>query len=89
MRVVHCLCVDGFFEMHCVANNAYLTHFISYKAFVVLHANEEATAEEIIEWCRTRLAKFRVTEFVEFCKELPRTSVGKIQKHLLRNRDAK
>ena len=59
------------------------------KAFVVLHANEEATAEEIIEWCRARLAKFRVPEFVEFCKELPRTSVGKIQKHLLRNREAK
>ena len=38
------------------------------KAFVVLHANEEATAEEIIEWCRARLAKFRVPEFVEFCQ---------------------
>ena len=48
------------------------------KAFVVLHANEEATVEEIIEWCRGRLAKFRVPEFVEFCKDLPRTSVGKI-----------
>jgi len=59
------------------------------KAYVVLHANEEATAEEIIEWCRARLAKFRVPEFVEFCKELPRTSVGKIQKHILRNREAK
>jgi carnitine-CoA ligase len=54
------------------------------KAFVVLHANEEATVEEIIDWCRGRLAKFRVPEFVEFRTELPRTSVGKIQKHLLR-----
>jgi carnitine-CoA ligase len=59
------------------------------KAFVVLHANEEATAEEIIEWCRARLAKFRVPEFVEFCQELPRTSVGKIQKHILRSQEAK
>ena len=58
------------------------------KAFVVLHANEEATVEEIIDWCRGRLAKFRVPEFVEFCKELPRTSVGKIQKHLLRRHNA-
>jgi len=59
------------------------------KAFVVLHANEEATAEEIIKWCRARLAKFRVPEFVEFRKELPRTSVGKIQKHFLRNGEEK
>lgn len=55
------------------------------KAFIVLHTNEQATVEEIIDWCRGRLARFRVPEFVEFCKELPRTSVGKIQKHLLRD----
>jgi crotonobetaine/carnitine-CoA ligase len=30
------------------------------------------------------LAKFRVPELVEFRRELPRTSVGKIQKHILR-----
>jgi carnitine-CoA ligase len=55
------------------------------KAFVVLYKEEQATAEEIIEWCRSRLAKFRVPEFVEFRTELPRTSVGKIQKHILRS----
>lgn len=58
------------------------------KAFVVLHKEEQATAEEIIEWCRNRLAKFRIPEFVEFCTELPRTSVGKIQKHILRLQEA-
>ncbi|GAC1367073.1 MAG: crotonobetaine/carnitine-CoA ligase [Ktedonobacteraceae bacterium] len=57
------------------------------KAFVVLRAHEQASAEEIIAWCRARLAKFRVPEFVEFCAELPRTSVGKIQKHVLRRQD--
>jgi crotonobetaine/carnitine-CoA ligase len=54
------------------------------KAFVVLHAERTATAEELIGWCAARLARFRVPEFVEFRTELPRTSVGKIQKHLLR-----
>lgn len=54
------------------------------KAFVVLRQGEQATAEDIIAWCQTRLAKFRVPEFVEFRTELPRTSVGKIQKHILR-----
>ena len=57
------------------------------KAFVVLHQHQQATPEEIIVWCRDRLAKFRVPEFVEFRSELPRTSVGKIQKHVLRRQE--
>jgi crotonobetaine/carnitine-CoA ligase len=58
------------------------------KAYVVLGAGCVATAEEIHAWCVERLAKFRVPEFVEFRNELPRTSVGKIQKHLLRAESA-
>ncbi len=54
------------------------------KAYVVLGEGHQATAQELIGWCRVRLASFRVPEFVEFRPELPRTSVGKIQKHLLR-----
>jgi crotonobetaine/carnitine-CoA ligase len=57
------------------------------KAFVVLHKREQVSDEEIIAWCQERLAKFRVPEFVEFCTELPRTSVGKIQKHVLRRQE--
>jgi acyl-CoA synthetase (AMP-forming)/AMP-acid ligase II len=44
----------------------------------------QLTADELIAWCAERLARFRVPEFVEFRAEFPRTSVGKIQKHLLR-----
>jgi crotonobetaine/carnitine-CoA ligase len=54
------------------------------KAYVVLREGRAATVEELIAWCAARLAKFRVPELVEFRSELPRTSVGKIQKHLLR-----
>lgn len=54
------------------------------KAFVVPRAGAVVSAEEIITWCAERLAKFRVPEVVEFRPELPRTSVGKIQKHILR-----
>ena len=57
------------------------------KAFAVLKKGEQAEADEIIDWCRSRLAKFRVPEFIEFRTELPRTSVGKIQKHILRQQD--
>jgi carnitine-CoA ligase len=52
-------------------------------AFVVPRG-EGATEEELIEWCAGRLAKFRVPSEVATVGELPRTPVGKIQKHLLR-----
>jgi crotonobetaine/carnitine-CoA ligase len=56
----------------------------SIKAYVVLREGFNANGDELIAWCATRLAKFRVPELVEFRAELPRTSVGKIQKHVLR-----
>ncbi len=52
--------------------------------FVVLHPGTEASAEELLAHCRERMAKFKVPDRVVFVDELPRTSVGKIQKHLLR-----
>ena len=54
------------------------------KAYVILQDGGSATAEEIIEFCRERLSKFRVPEAVEFRDKFPRTSIGKIQKHILR-----
>ena len=53
-------------------------------AVVVPREDEALTEDEIIAWCRQRLARFRVPQFVRFRSELPRTAVGKIQKHLLR-----
>src|SRR5262249_8119836 len=53
------------------------------KAFVILKDGASATAPELIEWCRARLSAFKVPEQVEFRASFPRTSVGKIQKHLL------
>lgn len=54
-------------------------------AFVVLGDGESAEPDELIEWCTERLATFRVPSVVELTHQLPRTPVGKIQKHLLRN----
>jgi len=48
------------------------------KAFVVLEEGAELDAEELIEFCRERLSKFKVPKFVEFRAELPKTFVGKI-----------
>jgi long-chain acyl-CoA synthetase len=48
------------------------------KAWVVAKPGETLTEEEIKEWCRDRLAKFKIPTFVEFRSELPKTTVGKI-----------
>jgi len=56
------------------------------KAFVTLKPNQEASEDEIMEHCREKLAGFKVPKAVEFA-ELPKTSTGKIQKFLLRNRE--
>ncbi len=53
-------------------------------AFVELKPGAAATAEEIIAFCRERLAGFKVPRHIVFA-ELPKTSTGKIQKHVLRS----
>jgi Acyl-CoA synthetases (AMP-forming)/AMP-acid ligases II len=53
-------------------------------AFVELRDGEHATAEELIDWCRAHLAKFKVPRHVVFA-EIPKTSTGKIQKFKLRD----
>jgi long-chain acyl-CoA synthetase len=45
---------------------------------VVLKEGESASAEDIKEWCKDRLAKYKIPTEVEFRKELPKTTVGKI-----------
>ena len=54
----------------------------SIKAYVIVRERASTTAPELIAWCRQRLSAFKVPEVVEFRETFPRTSVGKIQKHL-------
>lgn len=48
------------------------------KAWVVVKPGETLTEEEVKAWCKERLANFKVPTMVEFRKELPKTTVGKI-----------
>lgn len=48
------------------------------KAWVVVNPGETLTEEEVRDWCKERLAKFKVPTHVEFRTELPKTTVGKI-----------
>ena len=56
------------------------------KAFVTLKPQQTASEDDIVEHCRGKLAGFKVPKTIEF-GDLPKTSTGKIQKFLLRNRE--
>ena len=56
------------------------------KAFVTLKPGASAGADEIIAFCRDHLAGFKCPAAVEFT-ELPKTSTGKIQKFVLRDKE--
>ncbi len=53
-------------------------------AFIELKPGRTATAEELTQWCRERLAGFKCPRHFVFT-ELPKTSTGKIQKFVLRD----
>ena len=54
------------------------------KVFVVLKENETATEEEFIQYCKTKLAAYKLPTMIEFRQELPKTNVGKVLKKDLR-----
>lgn len=54
------------------------------KAFIVLKKGETATQEEIIEFCKERIAKYKLPVEVEFKQELPKSNVGKVLRKDLR-----
>ena len=54
-------------------------------AFVELKPGKTATADELIAWCKTHLASYKCPRHIVFT-ELPKTSTGKIQKFVLRDR---
>jgi len=56
------------------------------KAFVMLNEGATATPQQIIAFCRERLAHYKCPDAIEF-GPLPKTSTGKIQKFVLRDRE--
>jgi long-chain acyl-CoA synthetase len=51
---------------------------------VVVRRQPDLTAEELIKFCRDKLAGYKVPKQVEFRTELPKTNVGKILRRALR-----
>jgi fatty-acyl-CoA synthase len=56
------------------------------KAYVTLNDGAAASPEDIIAFCRDRLAHYKCPDTIEF-GPLPKTSTGKIQKFVLRQRE--
>ena len=56
------------------------------KAFVTLRPGQRASEDELIAFCRERLAHFKCPKAIEF-GDLPKTSTGKIQKFRLREKE--
>jgi long-chain acyl-CoA synthetase len=57
------------------------------KAFIVLRPGETATAEEMVDFCKKKLAIYKVPKMIEFRDELPKSAVGKILRKILRDEE--
>jgi acyl-CoA synthetase (AMP-forming)/AMP-acid ligase II len=54
-------------------------------AVVVVQEGEKLTEEELIEWCKGKIGKFKIPKKVVFSDSIPRTPTGKILKRVLRD----
>jgi fatty-acyl-CoA synthase len=53
-------------------------------AWIKLKSDQTATAEEIREFCKGRIAHFKIPQYIRFVTEFPTTLSGKIQKYRIR-----
>ena len=58
------------------------------KAFAVLKQSARLTEQEVIDFCRNRMAVYKAPRHVEFIDALPRNPAGKVLKRELRAREA-
>jgi len=57
------------------------------KAWVVLRSGQQATVDEIRQYCRQKLAPYKVPKHIEFREGLPKSMVGKVLRRLLAQED--
>ena len=55
------------------------------KAFVVV-SEKSLTQTVILDYCKIKLAKFKIPKYIEFIKEIPKNDTGKIDRKLLKNK---
>ena len=59
------------------------------KVAIVLKEGVSATEEEIIEFCRSRLARYKIPKLIEFRDSLPKSLIGKVLRRVLMEEDEK
>lgn len=72
---------NEYVQMSCVVGVPDPVKIQAVKAFIVLRADipgSERMKEEILSYCKKRIAKFALPREIEFRKELPKTPVGKV-----------
>jgi long-chain acyl-CoA synthetase len=57
------------------------------KVFIVLKPGEEATEQEIIDYCKQKMTAYKVPKLVEFRDAVPKSAVGKILRKALRDEE--
>ncbi len=76
---------EGIFECACIGvTDKHSGEAV--KLFVVAKAGVQVTCADIRDYCRQRLAAYKIPRHVEFVDELPKTAVGKILRRELRKR---
>jgi 2-aminobenzoate-CoA ligase len=58
------------------------------KAFVVVKPGEKLTSDELIDYCRDKIATYKLPREVVVVNELPRTPTGKLLRRVLRQKEA-
>lgn len=54
-------------------------------AFIICDKNKPPATQKLIDFCKEQLASYKIPKKFIFCNSFPRTSLGKIRKHLLIN----
>ena len=53
-------------------------------AFILLHEGKSLSEEDVKDYCRGKISRFKIPKYIFFMKEFPITASGKIQKYKLR-----
>ncbi|NOY79296.1 MAG: long-chain fatty acid--CoA ligase [Calditrichaeota bacterium] len=54
------------------------------KAYIVLKREANVSSDEIIDYCISQIARYKCPKYVSFLQSLPKNSLGRVQKHLLK-----
>ncbi|MFG2023878.1 class I adenylate-forming enzyme family protein [Streptomyces sp. NPDC048825] len=74
--------VENVIREHPAVEQAVLVHEGMTEAYVTVAAGyEPPSAEELLRWCRERLADYKLPRVVRLLESLPRTSNGKLVRH--------